>query len=460
MSKSEISRRKFLGGTGSLALALPLASLPAAAQIGSVPQNFSGQRSHPALIPYRELPVRQRGETVIMVDPPTDGVSDCAPAIQAAIDSLPEDGGTVLVRYHQTQSGDRDCVYMIDTGARVWTGPKKPHYGIMLRSNMLLDFEPGVQLQITPNNFAVSYAVWVNQSHDVEIANMNLIGERFAHTMSGSGTDEWGFGLFVHGCNGITLRSSYIANFEGDGISMAYAGNPPTLPTDIVVWDTVCTGNRRQAVSIVAGNGIYLFDSEFSNTHGTAPADGIDIEVEWIEAPISNITIDNCIIRNNQANAVELNSSGGMSITNVNITNSVLAGNYSGVYAGVRGKGSVLDTATIYGNAIYQNRAAGIYLRGAPTHFTIGGSQSCDPHNNSFANNLVTGSHKYIYPISAQQQAQGYNAGSDMSFSDTALAPGANNVVGWNFFYSPNASITGAQQHPCNMQEPASRQGS
>jgi hypothetical protein len=257
-----------------------------------------------------------------------------------------------------------------------------------------------------------------------------------------------------------TIRSSYIADFEGDGISIAYAGNPPTIPTDIVIWDTVCTGNRRQAVSIVSGNGIYMLDSEFSNTHGTAPADGVDIEVEWIEAPISNIFIGNCILRNNQANGVELNSSGGMSITNVNITNCVMAGNYSGVYAGVRGTGSVLDTATIYGNAIYQNRAAGIYLRGTPTNFTIGGSQSCDPKNNSFANNLVTGSHKYIYPISATQQQQGYIPGSDMSFTDTSLAPKAHNTVGWNFFYSPNPSFTGAEQHPCAVQPPAWGSGS
>lgn len=171
-----------------MALALPMASIPAAAQIGGVPQPFSGSRSQPALIPYRQLPIRQRGDTVIMVDPPTDGVSDCAPAIQAAIDSLPEDGGTVLVRYHPTQGG-RDCIYMIDTSARNYNG--KP-YGIMLRSNMLLDFEPGVQLQVMPNNFAHTYAIWGRKpDHDVEIAHLNLIGERFGHTMSGTGTDEW-----------------------------------------------------------------------------------------------------------------------------------------------------------------------------------------------------------------------------------------------------------------------------
>jgi len=150
MSKTEISRRKFLGGTGSLALALPLASLPVAAQeLNNNPHELAMAR--PAVIPYRQLPVRQRGTTVIPVDPPTDGVSDCGPAIQAAIDALPADGGTVLIRHHGT-AHSTDCVYMIDTSVNVEDSGQHPHYGIKLRSNMLLQFEPGVQLQAMPNN--------------------------------------------------------------------------------------------------------------------------------------------------------------------------------------------------------------------------------------------------------------------------------------------------------------------
>ena len=443
MNKTEISRRKFLGGTGSLALALPLASLPVAAQeLNNNPHNLATTR--PAAFPYRQLPVRQRGSTVIPVDPPTDGVSDCGPAIQAAIDALPEDGGTVLVRYHQT-GNSTDCVYMIDTSVNVEDSGQHPHYGLKLRSNMLLQFEPRVQLQAMPNNLSRAYVLYLVNCHDVEIANGSIIGERYTHTRSGSGTDEWGYGIAIAGSTQVTVRSTHVSAFEGDGISIARAGTPTIVSTDVVIWDVVCSNNRRQAVSITSGDHLYFLDSTFSDTHGTAPSDGIDIE-----GSVSNVWIDNCIIQNNQGNGVEVNgSSGNYQISNINITNCVLSGSYSGIYLAGR-KTSSIDGGTFYGNAIYHNWSEGIHFGGpTTTNFSIGGTSACDPRNNSFANNLVADS-QMMSPLSANAQKQGYVPGADMFVADPTLEPAQNNVIGWNFYYSPDASYTGANVHPCD----------
>lgn len=431
MSKTEISRRTFLGGTGSLALALPLSSIPAAAEIGNLPEKWDGPASRPAVIPYRQLPARQRGTTVIPVDPPTDGVSDCSPSIQKAIDSLPEDGGTVLVRYNRT-GNVTECVYMIDATAQFVHGKKTTHYGIKLRSNMLLQFEPGVQLQARPNNLDRAYVLYLPNLHDVEIANGALIGERYRHTNSGKGTDEWGYGIAISGSTSVTVRSTHISAFEGDGIMIAGAGRPGTTPSDIVLWDVVCTNNRRQALSITRGNGIHILDCVLSDTHGTAPSDGIDIE-----GSVSNVWVDNCTIQNNQGNGVEINgASGKYQISNINVTNCVLSGNYSGLYVGARATSSV-DGGTFYGNAVYQNRSAGIHF-GGPTskNFSIGGSKPRDPRNNSFANNS-TDSGQVLYPISARAEKKGYVPGTDMSFRDPALKPEKKNVIGWNSYYDP-----------------------
>jgi polygalacturonase len=425
-----------------MALALPLASLPVAAQeLNNNPHELAMTR--PAVIPYRQLPVRQRGTTVIPVDPPTDGVSDCGPAIQAAIDALPADGGTVLIRHHGT-AHSTDCIYMIDTSVNVEDSGQNPHYGIKLRSNMLLQFEPGVQLQATPNNLPRAYVLYLLNVHDVEIGNGSIIGERYTHTNSGHGTDEWGYGIAIAGSTQVTVRSTHVSSFEGDGISIARAGTPTIVSTDVVIWDVVCSNNRRQAVSITSGDQLYFLDSVFSDTHGTAPSDGIDIE-----GSVSNVWIDNCIIQNNQGNGVEVNgSSGTYHISNINITNCVLSGNYSGIYVADRATSSV-NGGTFYGNAIYQNRSVGIHF-GGPTsmNFSIGGTSPCDLKNNSFANNLIADS-QMMYPISAKAQKQGYVPGPAMSFSDPALEPAKNNVIGWNFYYSPDASYTGANVHPC-----------
>lgn len=440
-----------------MALVLPLASITAGAETAHIMDGPHGShtkmepRSRPPVIPYRALPIRKRGTAVVPVDPPADGVSDCSQAINDAISALPEDGGTVLVRYHRTGRVN-ECIYMINTTAKSLVSGHTHYYGIKLRSNMLLQFEPGVQLMAMPNNVPRAYIIFAHSVHDLEIANGALIGERYTHINSGKGTDEWGYGISLAGVTGVTVRSTHISDCEGDGICIARAGTPAVVPTDVILWDVVCTGNRRQGVSITSGNGISLFDSEFSYTHGTAPADGVDIE-----GSVSNVAIDNCILEGNQGNGVEMNAAKGIKITDVNITNSVLCSNYSGVYVGGR-VSSVMDTGTIYGNAIYQNRSAGIHLGGLTTKdFTIGGSSSCDPRNNSFANNHVTASHEVLFPTPDGTSKRGYIAGTDMSLSPTAQKLKSNNLIGWNNFYSPAKKSSRPSPHPCTGSAPSGR---
>ena len=444
MKNTDVSRRRFLGQTGSLALALPLASLPAAAQTPApTGQPHELPVSYPARVPYRDLPVRQRGTTVIPVDPPTDGVSDCSGVIQAAIDSLPEDGGTVLVKYHRT-GGIVESVYMMNTLANQQPDGKKAYYALNLRSNVLLQLEPGVQLQAMPNNVRRAYMFLLQNVHDVEIAGGAILGERYNHTNSGTGTDEWGFGISISGSTAVTIRNMLISNFEGDGVTIAQGGTPLVVPSDIVLWKTRCISNRRQGVSITEGNGVYLWDSEFSWTHGTAPADGVDIE-----GTVSNVFIDNCLIEGNQGNGVELNPGKKGQIRNINITNCVLTDNYSALYLS-SGSANVMDTCTLYGNAIYQNRWKGLHINGSVTkNFTIGGTSPCDPRNNSFADNQTMYTHQITYPLSATEPKQGFTGGTDMEASAYVQSPASNDVFGWNLYYSPDgASLPGHRCEP------------
>lgn len=445
MNKNDVSRRRFLQA-GSAALTLPLAAaVPVLAQPPSDPHGHGPHHelpSRPARVPNRNLPVRQRGATIIPVDPPTDGVSDCSAVIQAAIDALPEDGGTVLVRYHRT-GGKVESLYMMNTTANRQPSDRKAYYALNLRSNILLQLEPGVQLQAMPNNVPRAYMFLLQNVHDVEIAGGAILGERYNHTNSGSGTDEWGFGISISGSTAVTIRSMLISNFEGDGVTIASGGTPSVVPSDVVLWNVVSTSNRRQAVSITQGNGIYLLDSEFSWTHGTAPSDGVDIE-----GTVSNVFIDHCHIEGNQGNGVELNPGKTGQISNINITNSVLTDNYAALYA-ASGTTNVMDTCTMYGNAIYQNRWKGLHINGSVTkNFTIGGSSPCDPRNNSFANNQTQYTHQLIYPLSATEAKQGFTGGTDMEASAYVLSPDSNDIFGWNYYYSADETSS-PHGRPC-----------
>lgn len=426
MKKTDVSRRKFLGQTGSLALALPLAAMPASAAMTSTQTNALSSQ---APMPRRTLPVRQRGATVVNAKDfglPTDGVSDCSEAINNAINALPSDGGTVVIPYLTT--GVKRCIYMIDTTANtVYDGTRIHRFGIQLRSNILLQLVPGVQLVAMPNNVSRAYVIYGNGVNDVEVADGSIIGERYTHTSSGSGTDEWGMGIILLGATAATIRDIGISNCNGDGIEIGGV-------SDVVISSVVCNGNRRQGMSIISGSSIYVYDSEFSYTYGTAPEYGIDIEPDGT-GTAKDIFIDNCLFRGNATTGLGMNAMHGATISNVNVTNCVMCFNGSSGFYSYQSSAGVADTGTLYGNAIYQNKWKGLYLDGATKNYTVGGSSASDPLNNSFANNQV--SLGIDYPNPNERSQQGYaGVPRDITLSTTAQQPASNDVINWNNFYS------------------------
>jgi parallel beta-helix repeat protein len=82
------------------------------------------------------------------------------------------------------------------------------------------------------------------------------------------------------------------------GAALVWQGDP-IASDDVVVANIVSTNNRRQGLSIGRGNNIKIRDSEFSNSNGTAPECGIDIEPD--DPGVSNkVSIENCVLRGNR----------------------------------------------------------------------------------------------------------------------------------------------------------------
>ncbi|HZY62741.1 MAG TPA: right-handed parallel beta-helix repeat-containing protein, partial [Edaphobacter sp.] len=402
---------------------LPLtAAMPAVAQSGPLVAGSAARG-----IPNRVIPVRQRGPAIQDCYPPTDGTSDCSAAINHAISLLPSDGGTVIVHYQAPQTGN-DCIYMIDTTANNYVGSDghTRYYGINLRSNMMLQFEPGVILQAMPNSAARAYIILGQNINNVEIANGSIIGERYQHTpSSGGGTDEWGMGLELLGSSAITVRATSFSNCNGDGICLGGG-------SDAVFCGVTCTGNRRQGMSIVGASDVQIYNSEFSYTQGTNPQDGIDIEPDGTGVS-ENITIDNCVFRGNMGAGLGLNGMHGATIKNLMVTNCTMCYNGSSGFYSYQADPGIVDGGQLYGNAIYQNKYIGLYLDHNTKNYTIGGSSQTDPLNNSFANNET--SQGIVYPTPTEQSKKGYVA-REIGADSNAQLPANNNVVNFNNFYS------------------------
>lgn len=270
---ARMPRRDFL--RSSMLLALPAALSLA----GGVPQ---------ALAAVYEPPVRNRGSATLNVrdwGARGDGMNDDTTAFQYAIDALPTMGGTVYV-----PDGD----YVID-----------PTRNVRLRSNMHLQLAPGATLRAKRNDQERAYVLMAYKVSNVEISGGRIIGDRDNHLGT---TGEWGHGIMVRGSSLVTIRDIHISRCWGDGISIggAMVTNAPTIPcSDVVVANVVCTGNRRQGITIGCARNVKVYDSEFSDTNGIAPACGIDIEPDSNDSRITTtVHIENCLIRNNAGNGV------------------------------------------------------------------------------------------------------------------------------------------------------------
>jgi hypothetical protein len=135
------------------------------------------------------------------------------------------------------------------------------------RSKQTLALLSGTILQALPNKEQKYYILRI-QSPGVTVQGGILKGVRDDLGQGG----EWGMGIGVHaGAVGTVLQSTRIQDCWGDGI---YVNGGNWITLDKVVADN----NRRQGLSIVAGEQIKVMNSSFLNTNGTLPMYGVDIE--------------------------------------------------------------------------------------------------------------------------------------------------------------------------------------
>ena len=290
-------------------------------------------------------PSRTRGSKVISVKDygaKGDGIHDDTTAINNAIAALPSTGGTVYIP---------PGIYQIDASRH-----------INLRSNMLFKMDPLAILQAKTNSLSRYYILYANGKSNVEIAGGQLIGERKTHIFDSSSTDEWGMGIQILGCTGVTIRDLRVADCTGDGVEIGGGSY------DVVIDNIVSTNNRRQGLSITRASKVRVYDSEFSYTNGTSPECGIDIEPD-LPAYAKDIIIDNCDIHHNakyginvykQAQQVEIrngrvhdNRSCGIvtyGCSNVNIHNIRVDNNRATGIALNGGTGLTVKSVTFYNN--------------------------------------------------------------------------------------------------------------
>lgn len=268
-----------------------------------------------------------------------DGVSDDTPEISRALDAASSAGGGVVLFPAGTYM--IDCTYHTE-------------YGLMPGSNTTLQFEPGAILQTlpTPSSLSAYYLIYLSGVSNVNLVGPGcLVGDRATRTSP----SEYGMGIGLgEGSKNIVIAGLTIKGCCGDGI---YVGAGTRSCSNVLVYGVTSTGNRRQGMTINCVNGMVVRDSTFSNTSGTNPQCGIDIEPESGQN-VNAVQIHNCAFLGNTGGGIQCGP-GDANRTTATFTGSTIAFNS---FSGNANWGIRIQDCT--GNALVGNALSGV-LRGA-----------------------------------------------------------------------------------------------
>lgn len=94
-------------------------------------------------------------------------------------------------------------------------------------------------------------------------------------------------------CQDMVVKGLSIEQTGGDGIIVDQCER-------VLIQDVNSDGNNRQGLSIIGAKDMLVERCNFSNTNGTAPSAGIDIEPDGVHYDIINVTIRDCMAINNR----------------------------------------------------------------------------------------------------------------------------------------------------------------
>lgn len=140
-------------------------------------------------------------------------------------------------------------------------------------SNTDLTLEPGVVVADTGHLGPYDRLINITESN-VRITGYgaSIVASRASYT-----SGEWRHGVFVWGAHNVSIEGLTSSSHGGDGF---YIGGQKGQPsTDIVLIDCKARNNRRNGLSITSARRVDVVDSMFTESNGTSPQSGIDLEV-------------------------------------------------------------------------------------------------------------------------------------------------------------------------------------
>ncbi|MBR2344809.1 MAG: right-handed parallel beta-helix repeat-containing protein [Lentisphaeria bacterium] len=165
--------------------------------------------------------------------------------------------------------------------------------------NMEIIFEDGAEIVAKRGEFKPLYdsLFTLEKADNVIIRGLGSGGILRMYKKDYLDRKQYKHGEWRHCLNVIEAKNLHIENMKffssgGDGIYLRTVDN-------VVVRNVLCDDNSRQGCSIIGGHNVLIENSVFSNTRGTSPQSGLDIEPNYPEEPLSGFVVRNCKFINN-----------------------------------------------------------------------------------------------------------------------------------------------------------------
>lgn len=238
-----------------------------------------------------------------------DGVTDDTAAIQAAIDAAA--GKTLYIN---------DGIYIVSPLTAV--------------SNSTIVFDPAATLQAKAGYGANDRLLNIYAVSNVTIHgnHANIVMNKAEYT-----TGEQRHGVIIRTSSNVTINDLHVSDTGGDGFYIG-STDSASASTNISLNNCFSDNARRNGLSIVSGDGVYINGGEYSNTNGTSPEFGIDIEANGSGESLKNINIIGVRTANNALGGIQI-VLGDYGLTTKNDVSINIDNCYSymdGAYGGIR----------------------------------------------------------------------------------------------------------------------------
>ncbi len=180
---------------------------------------------------------------------------------------------------------------------------------LKLRSNQKVIFEPGVLVLAKKGEF-----LGKGDSLLTAASVSNLVLRGYGATLRMHKKDyekppyqkaESRMGISIRGCKNVLIEGLRVENTGGDGFFVD-GGGRRLWSEDITIRHCVSDRNYRQGISVISAVNLLVDDCVFSNTGGTLPQAGIDLEPGSPNQRLVNCAIRNCLFENNHGRQIQV----------------------------------------------------------------------------------------------------------------------------------------------------------